>query len=67
MTLRELFHFKEAFEKQVTETIHPDMLIPEIEIDAEIDFADITLNSRILKQFEPFGPLNMTPVFLTKI
>jgi single-stranded-DNA-specific exonuclease len=37
--------FKEAFEKQVQETIHPDMLIPEIEIDAEIDFADITLNS----------------------
>jgi single-stranded-DNA-specific exonuclease len=29
----------------VQETIHPDMLIPEIEIDAEIDFADITLNS----------------------
>jgi single-stranded-DNA-specific exonuclease len=28
----------------VQETIHPDMLIPEIEIDAEIDFADITLN-----------------------
>jgi single-stranded-DNA-specific exonuclease len=59
--------FKEAFEKQVQETIHPDMLIPEIEIDAEIDFADITPKlTRILKQFEPFGPQNMTPVFLTK-
>jgi single-stranded-DNA-specific exonuclease len=32
----------EAFEKQVQETIHPDLLIPEIEIDAEINFADIT-------------------------
>jgi single-stranded-DNA-specific exonuclease len=43
------------------------MLIPEIEIDAEIDFADITPKlTRILKQFEPFGPQNMTPVFLTK-
>jgi single-stranded-DNA-specific exonuclease len=41
--------------------------VPEIEIDAEIDFADITLNSPDIKQFEPFGPLNMTPVFLTKI
>jgi single-stranded-DNA-specific exonuclease len=30
------------------------MLIPEIEIDAEIDFADITKLTRILKQFEPF-------------
>lgn len=59
--------FKEAFEKQVQETIHPDQLIPEIEIDAEINFSDITPKlTRILKQFEPFGPLNMTPVFLTK-
>jgi single-stranded-DNA-specific exonuclease len=69
MTLKEENYsiFKEAFEKQVQETIHPDMLIPEIEIDAEIDFADITPKlTRILKQFEPFGPQNMTPVFLTK-
>lgn len=69
MTLKEENYslFKEAFEKQVQETIHPDLLIPEIEIDAEIDFADITPKlTRILKQFEPFGPLNMTPVFLTK-
>jgi single-stranded-DNA-specific exonuclease len=43
------------------------MLTPEIEIDAEINFSDITPKfSRILKQFEPFGPQNMTPVFLTK-
>jgi single-stranded-DNA-specific exonuclease len=69
MTLKEENYsiFKEAFEKQVQETIHPDMLIPQIEIDAEIDFADITPKlNRILKQFEPFGPKNMTPVFLTK-
>jgi single-stranded-DNA-specific exonuclease len=69
MTLKEENYsvFKAAFEKQVKETIHPDMLIPEIEIDAEIDFADITPKlTRILKQFEPFGPQNMTPVFLTK-
>jgi single-stranded-DNA-specific exonuclease len=69
MTLKEENYstFKEAFEKQVQETIHPDMLIPEIEIDSEIDFADITPKlTRILKQFEPFGPQNMTPVFLTK-
>ncbi|KDN55114.1 single-stranded-DNA-specific exonuclease RecJ [Flavobacterium seoulense] len=59
--------FKEAFEKQVQKTIHPDQLVPEIEIDAEINFSDITPKlTRILKQFEPFGPLNMTPVFLTK-
>jgi hypothetical protein len=38
----------------------------EIEIDAEIDFADITLNSPDIKTVWTFGPLNMTPVFLTK-
>ncbi|HEU4788505.1 MAG TPA: DHHA1 domain-containing protein, partial [Flavobacterium sp.] len=60
-------NFKNAFEKIVQETIHPDQLIPEISIDAEIDFKDISPKLiRILKQFEPFGPLNMTPVFLTK-
>ena len=51
----------------VEETIHPDMLTPEISIDAEIDFADISPKLiRILKQFEPFGPQNMTPIFLSR-
>jgi single-stranded-DNA-specific exonuclease len=69
MTLKEENYqlFKDAFEKEVEKTIHPDMLTPEISIDAEINFADITPKlTRILKQFEPFGPQNMTPVFLTK-
>jgi len=58
--------FKDAFEKQVSATIQPEMRTPEIEIDAEIDFSDITPKLiRILKQFEPFGPQNMTPVFMT--
>jgi len=59
--------FKEAFEQQVSATILPEMRTPEIEIDAEINFSDITPKLiRILKQFEPFGPQNMTPVFMTK-
>jgi len=59
--------FKDAFEKVVEQTIHPDSLTAEIAIDAEIDFRDITPKlTRILQQFEPFGPQNMTPVFLTK-
>ena len=69
MTLKEENYqiFKDAFEKEVERTIHPDMLTPEIAVDAEIDFADITPKlTRILKQFEPYGPQNMTPVFLTK-
>jgi len=69
MTLKQenFQQFKEAFEKVVQSTIHPDLRTPEISIDAEIDFKDITPKlTRILKQFEPFGPQNMTPVFLTK-
>jgi single-stranded-DNA-specific exonuclease len=69
MTMKEENYsaFKEAFEKVVEETIHPDMRTPEINVDAEIGFAQITPKFiRILKQFEPFGPLNMTPVFLTQ-
>jgi single-stranded-DNA-specific exonuclease len=59
--------FKNAFEKEVERTIHPDMLTPEIAIDAEINLSDITPKlTRILKQFEPFGPQNMTPVFVTR-
>jgi single-stranded-DNA-specific exonuclease len=43
MTLKEENYaaFKEAFEKVVQETIHPDLLIPEISVDAEINFEDI--------------------------
>lgn len=60
-------NFKQAFEKVVSETIDPSLLTPELKIDAEIDFNDITPKFyRLLKQFAPFGPGNMTPVLMTK-
>ena len=60
-------NFKNAFEKVVKETISPDLLIPEISYDAEIELAAINPKLiRLLKQFEPFGPENMTPVFYSK-
>ena len=59
--------FQEKFEEIVSSTITDEMLIPEIEIDAEIKLSDITPGSyNILKQFGPFGPGNMNPMFLTK-
>ncbi len=59
--------FKNAFEKVVQQTITPEMRTPEIKIDSEIDFTAITPKwNRILKQFEPFGPQNRTPVFLSR-
>jgi single-stranded-DNA-specific exonuclease len=43
------------------------MLVPEIAIDAAIELSDITPKFfRILKQFEPFGPENLPPIFITK-
>jgi single-stranded-DNA-specific exonuclease len=59
--------FKERFEKFVTEHIAPDMLIPQIDIDSRLDFGEITDKFyRILKQFQPYGPGNMSPVFVTE-
>ena len=69
MTLKEENYekFKAAFENEVKKTIHPDLLIPEISVDLEMNFSDLDEKFiRILKQFEPFGPENMTPVFLSK-
>jgi len=43
------------------------MLVPEIEIDAELFISDINFKFyKILMQFAPFGPGNMSPVFQTK-
>src|SRR5688572_10937435 len=59
--------FRNKFEEIVSSTIHPDMLIPEIIIDAEISFEDITWPFyNILCQMEPFGPENLRPVFIAK-
>lgn len=58
--------FQLKFEQVVSERILPGQLIPEILIDAEINFSDITPGFyKILKQFAPFGPGNMHPVFST--
>ena len=59
--------FKQAFEDEVSKTIDRDLLIPEVKVDLKIDLKDITPKfHRILKQFAPYGPNNMTPVFLTE-
>lgn len=58
--------FKQKFEDYVSEKIDENMLVPEIEIDSELKLKDInTKFYRILNQFAPFGPGNMSPVFRT--
>ena len=59
--------FRNKFEEIVSSTIHPDLLVPEIVIDAEISFEDITWPFyNILCQMEPFGPENLRPIFIAK-
>jgi single-stranded-DNA-specific exonuclease len=59
--------FKQKFEDVVAASISKELLTPEILIDCEVNLIDFNDKFfRILKQFEPFGPENMAPVFLTK-
>ncbi len=58
---------QERFEDIVSQTIPDQLLIQEISIDACLKLQDINGKFfRILNQFSPFGPLNPTPVFLSK-
>jgi single-stranded-DNA-specific exonuclease len=58
--------FRERFNSIVSASITDEMLIPEVEVDLEINLNQITPKFiRILKQFAPFGPGNMSPVFMT--
>src|SRR5690625_136719 len=59
--------FKERFENLVKEKIRPSQRKPSIEIDTELMFTEIDARFlRIIKQLMPFGPENLTPLFLTK-
>lgn len=67
MKIENIEEFSRRFEETVAATISAEQLTPFIEVDAEINFADITPKFyRILKQFAPFGPENMRPVFVTR-
>lgn len=58
--------FAERFEKYVSEHLEDEELVPELNVDIRLNFSDITPKFvRILKQFAPFGPGNLSPVFLT--
>ena len=56
--------FKARFEEVVENTIDKELLTPEIIVDAELEFADISPKFyRIIQQMAPFGPENRKPVF----
>ena len=59
--------FQSRFEEIVSSTIPPDLLIPEIVVDAEIQLADLKQSFyNIICQMEPFGPDNLRPIFVIK-
>ncbi|MBR2502197.1 MAG: single-stranded-DNA-specific exonuclease RecJ [Rikenellaceae bacterium] len=58
--------FTRRFNAYVEKHIKPEMLIPQVEIDAELQFSEITPDfRRKLNEFQPFGPGNPSPVFIT--
>jgi len=62
-----LDEFRKAFNDAVRGLMTDDLKTPEIRIDTEISLSDITPRFfRILKEFAPFGPQNMRPVFYSK-
>jgi len=67
MKLENVAEFSRRFEQVVRESITDEQLMKTIEIDARISLADISPKFlRLLRQFEPFGPHNMMPVFITE-
>lgn len=69
LTLKEenIPEFTKRFEAHVNEYITKEQQVQLIDIDAELNFDDITSKFyRVLKQFRPFGPGNMKPIFVSK-
>ncbi len=69
LTLKEenLKEFCRRMNGFVTSNLKPEVVVPVIELDSKLDFSQITPKFfRILKQFQPFGPGNSNPVFLTE-
>jgi len=59
--------FMERFEKYVQSTITEDQLVPRVFIDTELSFSEINEDFfKTMNQFQPFGPENMSPVFVSR-
>jgi single-stranded-DNA-specific exonuclease len=66
LKMENLDAFTKKFERIVSERIESHMQVPEIEVDAHLELADINQKFYdVLEQFAPFGPGNMTPIFRT--
>jgi single-stranded-DNA-specific exonuclease len=67
MKIENIPALQQKFEEVVSRTITEEQLVQAINIDTEIMLNQIDAKFfRILKQFEPFGPQNMAPIFISK-
>jgi len=67
MKIENIYEFSRRFEEIVTRLITDKQQTESIEVEAKILLSDITPKFyRLLKQFAPFGPHNMVPVFVTE-
>ena len=59
--------FMERFEQYVNSTITEEQLIPRIFVDTELSFSEINDEFfNVMSQFQPYGPENMAPVFVSR-
>ncbi len=59
--------FRLRFDEIVSGRILPEQLTPMISVDLELDLEDVSWKAyKVLKQMGPFGPGNMTPVFVSR-
>jgi single-stranded-DNA-specific exonuclease len=59
--------FMERFEQFVNSTITEEQLVPRVFVDSELSFTEINEEFfSFLKKFQPFGPENMSPVFVSR-
>lgn len=66
MKVENVAEFTRRFEEYVTEHILPEQTNATIDINAQLDFRDITPKFFFdLKKFSPFGPDNLKPIFAT--
>lgn len=67
MKIENIKSFVERFEDFVTRKLKKDQLVQTIDVDTRLQLSEITPKLvRVLKQFEPFGPHNMAPVFIAE-
>ncbi len=59
--------FRQKFEEVVSRRIKPEQLTPLVDVDLKVSLNQLTPKFyRILQQMQPFGPQNMTPVFVSE-